>query len=119
MRADQYIRLQELQDELTDAFVSEADPEDWPGEGAKPSEWDQQTRGDRYWCKRNANATMTLILRVGSLLNTERSKARALPHDDPTIDVSVDAALDVDKEIAAFEKEAAKIAARILARAAS
>jgi hypothetical protein len=68
MRQDQYEKLQALTEQLTDAFISEADPAVWPGHGIEPRSMDQQTRGDRYWCKKNAAATLSVIVRTTSLI---------------------------------------------------
>lgn len=61
MREDQIQRLKELSERLADAFIAEADPDDWPGAGKKPNEMTQEERGDRYWCKKDAAATATLL----------------------------------------------------------
>lgn len=68
MRQDQYERLQALEEKLTDVFLGEAEPEKWPGAGLEAGAMDQQTRGDRYWCKKNAVATLSLVQRVGNLI---------------------------------------------------
>jgi hypothetical protein len=57
MREDQVKRLQDLSEQLADAFIGEADPTEWPGNGQAPADLTQQERGDRYWCKKNAMAT--------------------------------------------------------------
>jgi hypothetical protein len=68
MRQDQYEKLQQLEEQLTDAFLGEAEPAKWPGAGVDPGAMDQKTRGDRYWCKKNAVATISLVQRVGTLI---------------------------------------------------
>lgn len=68
MRQDQYEKLQTLTEKLTDAFIGEADPDKWPGAGVEPRAMDQQTRGDRYWCKKNAAATLTVIMKTTNLM---------------------------------------------------
>ena len=44
MRQDQYEKLQTLTEKLTDVFLQEADPDQWPGKGLEQSAMDQQTR---------------------------------------------------------------------------
>lgn len=61
MREDQIQRLKELSERLADAFIFEADPDHWPGAGLRPNEMTQEERGDRYWCKKDAAATATLL----------------------------------------------------------
>lgn len=67
MRQDQYERLQSLHEELADVFIGEADPKTWPGAGLAPTALDSQTRGDRYWSKKNAVATIALMMRITGL----------------------------------------------------
>lgn len=105
MRPDQYEKLQSLSERLTDVFLNEAEPEKWPGNSLDPGIMDQQTRGDRYWCKKNAVATLTLIGRVASLTNIiqEQSNAGA-----GSAGVTGDEEL-LDAEIKSAEQEASKL----------
>jgi hypothetical protein len=68
MKRDQYERLQALEEKLVDVLLHEAEPDKWPGHGIDPGAMDPQTRGDRYWCKKNAVATISLVQRVGALI---------------------------------------------------
>ena len=77
MRQDQYEKLQALSERLTDVFLNEAEPEKWPGHNIEPGVMDQQTRGDRYWCKKNAVATLTLIGRVAGLTDLIQKQSNA------------------------------------------
>lgn len=103
MRDDQYIKLQSLSEKLTDTLFDEIDPDVWPAAGKKPAELTKDERGDRYWSKKNAAATLTLITKVGSLINLAQSRNPAAGASGETADPEV----DIDKEIAAAEKEAA------------
>lgn len=102
MRQDQYEKLQTLSERLTDVFLDEAEPEKWPGHNIDPGAMDQQTRGDRYWCKKNAVATLTLIGRVEGLTDMikKQSNGAAFVADEEAT---------LDAEINAAEKEAAKL----------
>lgn len=108
MRQDQYEKLQQLEEKLTDVFIGEASPEKWPGHTLEPGTMDQQTRGDRYWCKKNAVATLSLIQRVAGLVHTIQVNASSptAPSSDSQAD---DDAKQLDSEIAAAEKEATKL----------
>lgn len=108
MRQDQYERLQSLTEKLIDVFTDEADPATWPGVGLKAGEMDQQTRGDRYWCKKNAAATLTVVMRTTTLIGVIQRNADGLPpsNDDGE---TVEGESSLDKEIAAAEKEASKL----------
>lgn len=108
MRQEQYERLQQLAEKLTDVFLEEANPEKWPGHGLAAGEMDQQTRGDRYWVKKNAAATLSVIMKTTSLVGViQRSSAggggggEVLP-DEQEPD-------GLDGEIRAAEKEAKRL----------
>ncbi|HWK72176.1 MAG TPA: hypothetical protein VNS29_15185 [Burkholderiaceae bacterium] len=113
MRQDQFEKLQALTEKLTDVFLGEADPDKWPGHGIEASSWDQQTRGDRYWMKKNAAATLTVVMKTTNLIGLiqQRSSAGesggvAVPEGNPELD-------SLDAEIQAAEREAAKLLSQI------
>ncbi|MDV0787706.1 hypothetical protein VC623_24330, partial [Citrobacter amalonaticus] len=68
MHQDYKTRLTALSNKLTDVVLEEADPDNWPGAGKKPSELTKDERGDRYWNKKNAAASLTLLIKVHSLI---------------------------------------------------
>jgi hypothetical protein len=105
MRQDQYERLQALSEQLTDVFIDEADPEKWPGAGIPLATMDKATRGDRYWSKKNAAATVMLIGRVESLVGSIQQDSN---QGHGAAGVS-DTESELDQEIAAAEKEAATL----------
>lgn len=113
MRQDQYERLQALSEKLTDVLLHEAEPEKWPGHGLDPGAMDQKTRGDRYWCKKNAVATISLAQRVGALIGqVQVAGAGTTPPDAPADgeDGGAGAARDhLDAEVQAAEQEAARL----------
>lgn len=99
MRDDQVQRLSDLSDELIDVVLEEADPKEWPGAGKPLGALEQQERGDRYWCKKNAAATLSLAAKVQSMLDQRlRPDWKPAQEDDA----------DLDKQISAAEKEAAR-----------
>jgi hypothetical protein len=61
--ADTLKKLEQRQQELADIFIDETDATKWPGTE------DRTQRGDRYWFKRNAGATATLIVKIQSMLD--------------------------------------------------
>lgn len=69
---------------------------------------DQQTRGDRYWCKKNAVATLSLMQRVGAMIGQvqDRGAGTTPPAGG---DEEGDALDHLDAEVKAAEKEAAKL----------
>jgi hypothetical protein len=109
MRDDQFIRLQQLEEKLTEQFLSEADPVNWSADGILPKNMTQAERGDRYWCKKNAVATIGLTIRIGSLIGMVQRREPAPPDADG--DDSRES--DLDRDIAAAEAEAKKFLAKM------
>ena len=107
MRPDQIARLQELSEKLADVVLEEADPNEWPGAGIPLASMSTQERGDRYWCKKNAAATFSLLERTSSLL-TDAQDVRNNRGDDDG---------DLEKQIAAKEREAAKLLDKVMSKA--
>lgn len=107
MRQDQYERLQALTEKLTDVFLEEANPEGWPGRGVALAQMDQQTRGDLYWSKKNAAATLTVIMKTTSLIGVIQQRSAAGVGDG--VQPESDEPDGLDGEIRAAEKEAARL----------
>lgn len=106
MRADQRKRLEDLAEKLADTFLMEADPAEWPGDGKPPADLEQQERGDRYWCKKNAMATGGVLRFTLDLMNSHQEQFAT--QDDS----------DLDKRIKDAEKRAAAATRRVLDKAA-
>jgi hypothetical protein len=115
MRQDQFEKLQELSEKLTDVFLAEADPDHWPGAGISPGQMDAQTRGDRYWTKKNAVATIALVQRVGNL--TQRIQLASAGGDGSAEQVKDDEESSLDAQVSAAEKEAVKLLDAVQSRA--
>lgn len=111
MRQDQYEKLQALTEKLTDTFLSEADPDAWPGHGVAIAAMDQQTRGDRYWCKKNAAATLSVVMRTSTLVGIIQQQWSSGADTPPAEGTPEDDSLDA--EIRAAEKEATKLLGKI------
>jgi len=114
MRQDQFEKLQELTEKLTDAFIGEADPDKWPGHGVELASMDQQTRGDRYWSKKNAAATLSVIMRTTTLIgviqrNSVEGTGAGVSEQDQEED-------GLDAEVRSAEKEATRLLAKIQKR---
>jgi hypothetical protein len=105
MRIDQYEKLQVLSEKLTDVVIDEADPANWPGAGWKPAELTKEQRGDRYWSKKNAVATLSLIGRIHQLTDAIRMASNAGTGGAAVSDTED----ELDAEVAAAEKEATKL----------
>lgn len=87
MRDDQRQRLAELSEKLCEVVLEEADPDFWPGKGQPLDQMNSSTRGDRYWCKKNATASISLLLKVEQLSqNTKEAGGRDPRTEDETDD---------------------------------
>ena len=105
MRDDQIVRLQALSERLGEVVIEEVDPHKWPGNDKPLAELTQQERGDRYWCKKNAAATMTLLLKVVNIAGI-LNRQKPAPDAGHAVD-------ELDGELAAAEREAAAIIERM------
>lgn len=108
MRQDQFEALQKRSEELVDRFLEESDPVAWPGAGVAVSAMDKQTRGDLYWVKKNAVATLACAQRIVGLVGQIRQRTAnpESPEDPATVTAGEDS---LDAEIAAAEAEAANL----------
>lgn len=104
---DHKTRLAALSDKLTEVVLTEADPENWPAAGKAQKDYTQQERGDRYWEKKNASATLTLLIKVHSLLGMH-TRGGGTKDDDPD-----DEAFKLGQQVAAAERAANSVLERI------
>lgn len=104
MRDDQITRLQALSESLGEVVIHEVDPANWPGATKDPSDLTQQERGDRYWSKKNAAATMTLLLKVVNITGILNKQKPGDGDSAPT---------GLDGELASAEREAQAIIDRM------
>lgn len=111
MKQEQFERLQALHEKLVDVFLDEADPDKWPGYGIALATMDAKTRGDRYWSKKNAVATIALTQRIQSLVTVVRERTA---NEDPENPAAVtDPQDDLDKQVAEAEREAQQLLANL------
>lgn len=112
MRQDQYERLQALSEKLTEVFLGEADPSTWTGANTPLAVMTQQQRGDRYWEKKNAVATLSLIGRVHHLVGVIQANSVAGAGGAEIVEGET----ELDKEIRSAEKEAEKLVDDLLSK---
>ena len=105
MRADQIERLRAVQEKLADLFFAECTPEAWPKLDTK------EGRGDRYWLKKNASASLAIIGRIENLLALRDGRASGAT---PPGDQERDDEKRLEGEIAAAEAEAEKLGRRVV-----
>ncbi|HFZ1920621.1 TPA: hypothetical protein ACIJX2_000038 [Serratia marcescens] len=110
MHEDYKTRLTALCDKLTDVAITESNPDNWPGAGKAQKDFTQEERGDRYWEKKNAAATLTLLVKLHSLIGMH---ARGGVPADPASNAEAEA----NNQIAKAEKEAQRIVDRALSKA--
>lgn len=115
MRQDQYEKLQTLQEKLVDVFLMEADSDNWPGANLTSANMDQQTRGDRYWSKKNAVATGGLIHRVSTL--THKIELANSGTGGGGADELGEEESDLDKQVAAAQKEGKRLLDKVQKKA--
>ena len=99
MRQDQIARLQELAESITEVFIEEADPDNWNGAGQPLSTIPVETRGNRYWDKKNAIQTGTLLARVLDLRDRDKNAGGGVKVSEA----------DADDEIKQYEKKAKEL----------
>lgn len=104
MRKDQVVRLQGLAEEIADVFIEEADPRSWTGSGQPLSDMAVEARGNRYWDKKNAIQTGTLLARVLDLRDRE-NRPDVAPEDD-----------DAEEQIKTYEKRAKDLISALQSR---
>lgn len=109
MHSDYKTRLTALSDKLTDVVLEEADPDNWPGAGKEITKHTKQERGDRYWHKKNAAASLTLLVKVHSLIGMHiRGGTPKTGGEDPD-----DEAFLLGQQVAAAERKALEVIERL------
>ncbi|EAM6080673.1 hypothetical protein CDJ04_07135 [Salmonella enterica] len=107
MYEDYRTRLTNLSDKLTNVVIEEADPDNWSGSKKPVKELTKDERGDRYWDKKNAAASLTLLIKVCSLIGMQSRGATGENADD-------DDDFGLAQQVAKAEKEAAAIIERVM-----
>lgn len=102
MRQTQIERLAALSEQLSEVVIADCDPSNWVGAGRKPSELTAKERGDAFWCRKQANASVGLLLRIEQL----REDLAAADPDD------FDAGVERQRMIREAEAQAAEMLAR-------
>lgn len=65
---NQIEQLKKLSEKMIDVVIAEADPSTWAGANKTLDEMTEQERGDRYWCKKNANQVITTAVKLETLI---------------------------------------------------
>lgn len=107
MRADQLEKLRQIQEEIADLFIGECDTKGWPGLDTKDG------RGDRYWLKKNATASLVLVGRIENLLALRDGRSTG-ERPNPEDEAKRKDEAHLDGEIAEAEKEAARLGRKVV-----
>lgn len=89
MTPKQLEQLAALESKLVDVFLDECKPEQWPTMDS------EKGRGDRYWVKKNARATLVIIGQIDRLLADNRGAAKPGAREPED---------DIEREAAELEK---------------
>ena len=109
MRQDQFEKLLTLSEKIADVVLVDANPEHWTGNGLLPKDLTKQERGDAYWCRKQAMASLSLLMRVHSLVGTVRAAGDVGPGTTPGEGAPDENEGQLDQEIAAAELEAGRL----------
>ncbi|MCW1973465.1 UNVERIFIED_ORG: hypothetical protein FHW05_002313 [Pantoea agglomerans] len=95
--------LCDLADRLTEIAITECDVTQWPGHGKAVTEMTKEERGDRYWSKQNATATITLIKNLHNLVSQREGGQKDRMNANPN---AADVEETVEQQAARAEREA-------------
>ena len=107
MTPEQYKGFQDLAEKLAGVALVDADPDNWIGSKKIPGDLSKDERGDAYWCRKQASATLAVLWRISSLVEliqdqTNRAnKGGVAEVKDPEDELK--------KQVASAEKEARKM----------
>lgn len=112
MRVDQFLKLQALSEKLADVAIVDTDPSTWAGAGLTAGGMTQQQRGDAYWSRKMALSTISVLVRVQSLIHSTQQLGDTPPA--ASTDPAEDEPPSLDAEIAQAERDAAKVLAKAM-----
>ena len=107
MTPDQIQRIDDLTEKLADVFLREADPDNWTAPGTMPADMSTEQRGNRFWDRKGASATGSVLRFALDIADRNNQKDAPLVGDD------------MDEEIAKAEKRADSEMRRVLGSAAA
>jgi hypothetical protein len=113
MREDQYLRICTLSEQLADVVITDANPDNWAAAGKASRDMTRDERGDAYWSRKMAAASLSLLQRVIGLTATIQRKSAEGVTQPGAVD-EADGLLD--QEIAAAEAEASKLLDKAMQR---
>lgn len=109
MNNDKYVRLKEIGEKLAETVIHDANPDNWAGTGKASKDMTQAERGDAYWSRKLAAASLSVLVRVYSVTGmVERAVAGTT---EPL--AGEPGETDLEKEVAAAERTANAILERV------
>lgn len=84
---NQLEKLKQLSDKMVGLVIAEADPDTWAGANKTLNEMSEDERGDRYWCKKNANQMITTAVKLETLIALYERKG-GQPKDNTITELS-------------------------------
>jgi hypothetical protein len=105
VRDDQYARLKDVAEKLADVVIHDANPDNWTATGKASKQMTKDERGDAYWDRKLAAASISVLVRVYSVTGMVERAGDADP--EAPIDDSL------DKEVSAAEREAKRILSKL------
>lgn len=78
MKPENLARIDALEDSLVDVLCDELNPEHWPGHGKRPQELDKEENSGRYFAKKAAQGTLTLLVKCESLRHYSNNSAQKI-----------------------------------------
>ena len=107
MTPDQLQRIADLTEKLADVFIKEANPDNWTAPGTMPADMTTEQRGNRFWDRKGASATGSVLRFALDIADRNNQKAKPLVGED------------MDEEIAKAEKLADAEMRRVLGSASA
>lgn len=105
MRQDQFERLQDLAERLTDQALSDSNPDTWSAAGKTSAEMTKDERGDAYWSRKMAVSTLSVLTKVVNLVGVAQLQSAA----GAGAAAVTEGESDLDREVKAAEAEANKL----------
>jgi hypothetical protein len=101
-------RLKILEERLVQTVLQDANPDYWSGANVQPRNLGQQQRGDAYWCRKMAVASLTVLSKV---MHLNSGVYDASAEDELEVQKQIDqATADADRLLDRLQRESGKAA---------
>ncbi len=86
MRDDQKKRLADLSEKLAEVVLTDADPDNWTGNGQAPADLSKADRGDAVWCRKLALSSLSVL---ASVVRLQTEQPALTPEDDDNVEADI------------------------------